>query len=97
MSREGAPGGTYTSAPVLASSSVCPWAHPDDMRRTEVIQHAELVRKGRIPKAGSIVMDVDDYDDIAELKRRAGYRGAGPHRTLDPRRAAPSTYAPRAD
>ena len=48
-------------------------AHPDDMRRSEVVQHAELVRKGRIPRAGSIVMDAPDYDSVEELKHKAGY------------------------
>ena len=63
-------------------------AHPDDMRRGELIQHAELVRKGRIPKAGSIVMDAPDYDNVEELKRKAGYVPPGALETLTVARSA---------
>ena len=63
-------------------------AHPDDIRRSEVVQHAELVRKGRIPKAGSLVMDVADYDSVDELKRRAGYVPPGALETLTVARSA---------
>ena len=37
-------------------------AHPDDMRRGEVLKHAELVRKGYVRRAGSFVMDAPWYD-----------------------------------
>ena len=48
-------------------------AHPDDIRRPEVIRHAELVRKGRVKRHGSIVMDSPAYDTVAELEQAAGY------------------------
>jgi ribonuclease HI len=50
----------------------------DDMRRGEVIMHAEIVRKGHIPRDGSFVMDAPPYRNIDDLKRQAGCPLTGP-------------------
>jgi ribonuclease HI len=47
-------------------------SHDDDMRRGEVMMHAELVRIGQLPKIGSFVMDAPEYDSVAELEQHAG-------------------------
>ena len=62
--------------------------HPDDMRRGEVIKHAELVRKGRVPRVGSFVMDAPAYSSVQHLKTLAGYVPPGAIETLTIARSA---------
>ena len=47
-------------------------AHQNDVRRGEVLMHAELVCRGWQPREGSFVMDAPPHDDVEELKRLAG-------------------------
>ena len=62
--------------------------HPDDMRRGEVIKHAEQVRKGRVPRVGRFVMDAPAYSSVQHLKTLAGYVPPGAIETLTIARSA---------
>ena len=42
-------------------------AHDDHINRGELIQHAELVRRGALPREGSLAWDFPPYDTIEEL------------------------------
>ena len=45
--------------------------HQDDVRRGEVLMHAELVCIGWLPREGSFVMDAPPHNNVEELKRLA--------------------------
>ena len=50
----------------------------DHINRGELIQHAELVRRGALPREGSLAWDFPPYDTIEELEKAAGYDDGSP-------------------
>lgn len=52
-------------------------SHDNDPRKQELLPHAELVRRGWLPKAGGLLMDVPAFASVEQLERLAGRMPSG--------------------